>query len=94
MSHYSKQIELYLDRKPDFTSEVILQDEGDGVVYIAEWNVAEEQPTMEHLETFESQAVTVIEDAKNKKIADKENAHTKLKNLGLTDDEITAITKG
>ena len=52
----SKKIELYLGRKPDFTEEIILKDDGDGVVYIKEWNVAEEQPTEEQLNALESQA--------------------------------------
>jgi hypothetical protein len=37
---------------------------------------------------------TAFDDAKTKQETDKTNANQKLKDLGLTDDEITAITKG
>ena len=37
---------------------------------------------------------TAYDDAKTKKETDKANANQKLKDLGLTDDEIKAITKG
>jgi hypothetical protein len=36
---------------------------------------------------------TAFDDAKTKKATDKTNANNKLKALGLTDDEIKAITK-
>ena len=41
-----------------------------------------------------AQLQTDFDDAKTKKETDKANANQKLKDLGLTDDEITAITKG
>ena len=56
MKNLAIKVELYLGRKPDFTEEIILKDDGDGVVYIKEWNVAEEQPTEEQLNALESQA--------------------------------------
>jgi len=56
MAQLSNKIEIYLDRKIDFTKDVILQDDGDGVVYIREWNVEEVQPTDEQLDAVESQA--------------------------------------
>ena len=37
---------------------------------------------------------TAYDDAKTKQAADKTSGNNKLKALGLTDDEITAITKG
>ena len=37
---------------------------------------------------------TSVDDAKTKQAADKTSGNNKLKALGLTDDEITAITKG
>jgi hypothetical protein len=37
---------------------------------------------------------TTFDDAKTKKETDKASGNQKLKDLGLTDDEITAITKG
>ena len=56
MAQLSNKIRKYLDREVDFLTEVILQDDGDGIVYIKEWNAAEAQPTDEQLNAFESQA--------------------------------------
>ena len=45
----------------------------------------------------EAESKVKIQEAQNKRDkheADKANANQKLKDLGLTDDEITAITKG
>ena len=56
MAQLSNKIKLYLDKEVDFLKEVILSDDGDGVVYIKEWNVEEAQPTEEQLNSFESQA--------------------------------------
>jgi hypothetical protein len=56
-----KKIILYLGRTPDFTSEVILKDKGDGVVYIDEWNITSEKakPTDSQLNALNSQAETL-----------------------------------
>ena len=56
-----KKIILYLGRTPDFTSEVILRDKGDGVVYIDEWNISSEKakPTDDQLNALNSQATTL-----------------------------------
>ena len=59
MAQLSDKIKLYLGREVDFQKDVRLQDDGDGVVYIKEWNVAEAQPTDEQLNAFESQADTI-----------------------------------
>jgi len=59
MNNLSNKIIIYLGRTPDFKEEVKLQDDGDGVVYIKEWNVAEVQPTEEQLDALESQAETL-----------------------------------
>ena len=59
MSSLSNKIKLYLDREVDFQKDVRLQDDGDGVVYIKEWNVDEAQPTEEQLNAFESEATTL-----------------------------------
>ena len=59
MAQLSNKIRKYLDREVDFQKDVILQDDmigGVSNVYIKEWNVAEAQPTVEQLDTFESQA--------------------------------------
>ena len=59
MAQLSDKIRAYLDRKVDFMKDVILHDDGDGVAYIAEWNVEEAQPTEEQLNALESQADTL-----------------------------------
>jgi len=55
MSTLSKKIQVYLNRKPNFDKEVVLQDDGSGP-YIKEWNVAEAKPTDEQLNALESEA--------------------------------------
>jgi len=64
MNNLSHKIKLYLGRTIDFTKEVILQDDGNGVVYIKEWNVAEAQPTDEQLNALESEATKLENNAK------------------------------
>ena len=60
-----KKIIAYLGRTPDFTSEVKLQDDGDGVVYIAEWNAKEKpKPTDAQLNALSSQATALENTAK------------------------------
>ena len=58
MSNLDKKIIAYLGRTPDFTSEVKLQDDGNGVVYIKEWNITSEKakPTDEQLNALASNA--------------------------------------
>ena len=58
MASLNEKIRLYLGREVDFTQDVCLQDDGDGVVYIKEWNVEEAQPTEEQLNALESEATT------------------------------------
>jgi len=64
MSTLTKKIEAYLGRKPNFSSEVILQNDGQGA-YIKEWNVdGVSKPTDEQLNAFESEATTLENNAK------------------------------
>ena len=60
-----KKIEAYLGRTPDFQTEVKLQDDGDGVVYIAEWNATDKEakPTDAQLNALSSQAETLENNA-------------------------------
>jgi len=58
MAQLNTKIKIYLDREVDFTKDVELQDDGDGV-YIKEWNVDEAQPTEAQLNALESQATTL-----------------------------------
>ena len=38
----------------NFRSDVMLQDDGDGVVYIKEWNLSIAQPTAEQIDSYET----------------------------------------
>ena len=59
MSNLANKIKVYLGRTPDFTSEVILQNDG-GEDYIKEWNVdGVAKPTDEQLNALSSQAETL-----------------------------------
>ena len=59
-----KKIIAYLGRTPNFETEVKLQDDGDGVVYIAEWNVdGVAKPTDAQLDALSSQATTLENNA-------------------------------
>ena len=42
----------------DFRSDVMLQDDGNGVVYIHEWNLSIAEPTDTQLASYESAATT------------------------------------
>ncbi len=60
----NKKIIAYLGRTPDFWEEVKLNDDGDGVVYIAEWNATDKaKPTDEQLDALSSQAETLENNA-------------------------------
>ena len=61
MSNLDSKIILYLGRTPNFMSEVILRDNGDGNVYISEWNISSEKakPTDAQLNALDSQATTL-----------------------------------
>ena len=52
MANLSKKIEKHLERKLNFDTDVVLQNDG-GETYIKEWNVAEEQPELEDLEKID-----------------------------------------
>ena len=58
MAQISKKIELYATANGvaniDFRSDVMLQDDGDGVVYIKEWNLDIAQPTAEQIASYET----------------------------------------
>ena len=64
MSNLYFKIKAYLGRTPDFTSEVTLQDDGDGA-YIKEWNITSEKakPTDAQLDALSSQATTLENNA-------------------------------
>jgi len=65
MSNLSYKIRAYLGRLPDFKSEVILYDDGNGVVYIKEWNATDKvKPTDAQLNALESEATKLENNAK------------------------------
>ena len=55
MASLSNKIKKYVNAEVDFTSNVILQDDGNGA-YIKEWNLDIAQPTDAQLSTVESDA--------------------------------------
>ena len=65
MKNLANKIELYLGRKPDFSLEVILQNDT-GTDYIKEWNISSEKakPTDDQLNALDSQATTLENNAK------------------------------
>ena len=65
MDNLNNKIKAYLGRTPDFREEIKLQDEGDGVAYIKEWNAKDKvKPTDEQLDALSSQATTLENNAK------------------------------
>tara|TARA_R100001463_G_scaffold125078_1_gene182351 strand:+ start:50 stop:376 length:327 start_codon:yes stop_codon:yes gene_type:complete len=64
MSTLSKKIQAYLNRKPDFNTEVVLQDDGEGT-YIKFWSdsLEKSKPTDEQLNALESEAETLEKNA-------------------------------
>tara|TARA_Y100001933_G_C18558159_1_gene380259 strand:- start:78 stop:401 length:324 start_codon:yes stop_codon:yes gene_type:complete len=65
MSNLPNKIKAYLGRKPNFITEVKLADDGDGVVYIKEWNATDKtKPTDEQLNALETEATKLENNAK------------------------------
>ena len=63
MNNIDKKIIAYLGRTPDFTSEVILQNDT-GIDYIKEWNATDKaKPTDAQLNALSSQATTLENNA-------------------------------
>ena len=57
MNNLSNKIRAYLGRSPDFREEIKLQDDGDGVAYIKEWNAKDKaKPTDSQLNALASEA--------------------------------------
>tara|TARA_B100001093_G_scaffold508728_1_gene571478 strand:+ start:1051 stop:1371 length:321 start_codon:yes stop_codon:yes gene_type:complete len=57
MAQLSNKIKKYIGGVVDFRNDVILKDDGDGVVYIAEWNLdSPAKPTDAQLNALESDA--------------------------------------
>jgi len=72
MASLSYKIKAYLDRDINFRSDVLLQDDGSGA-YIKEWNVPEQQPTLDGLSAYDAQADAIL--ASEQVIANRVNAY-------------------
>jgi hypothetical protein len=58
MTNLSTKIELYAKKEINFSKEVLLQDDSNGLgTYIKEWNLDIAKPTMAQLDAFEAQAI-------------------------------------
>ena len=85
MAQLSNKIKVYLDRTPDFNTEVILQDDGSGA-YIRQWNVnGVSKPTDEQLNSLENEATTL----ENNAIA----VSNRQKEYGTVEKQIEFITE-
>jgi hypothetical protein len=57
MTQLTTKIKLYANREIDFSKDVRLQDDSNGLgVYIKEWNLDIPKPTLAQLDVFEAQA--------------------------------------
>ena len=63
MAQLNTKIKLYAEANDvaniDFSSDVMLQDDGDGVVYIKEWNLDIAEPTDTQIASYETAGNTV-----------------------------------
>ena len=88
MASLPSKIIQHVGSEVDFKNDVILQDDGNGIVYIAEWNLDTPQPTQEQLDALETQANEYEENLITNRENNKASAKQKLQDLGLTVDEI------
>jgi len=60
MTKLTTKIKLYANREIDFSKDVLLKDDSNGLgAYIKEWNLDISKPTMAQLDAFEVQATEV-----------------------------------
>jgi len=90
MSTLKQQIEFYTGKKLDTRKIVLVKEVGEDIK-IESWEDEKPEPTIAELNALDSQADIYHNDIATKKATDKANANQKLKDLGLTDDEIKAI---
>ena len=65
MSNLAHKITLYLGRTPDFFKEIILNDDGDGNVYISHWGATDKvKPTDSQLNALNTDATKLENNAK------------------------------
>lgn len=86
MANLSTKIKIYANRKIDFTKDVILQDNLDGMgVFIAEWNLDIPKPTLEQLDAYEAQA-NIVE-------SNQAQVQNRIKEYGSIAEQIEYITE-
>ena len=89
MAKLTTKIKLYANREIDFSKDVLLKDDSNGLgAYIKEWNLDIAQPTMAQLDTYNtaaelSDALQVIRTKRNKLIAETDY-------LALSDNTLSA----
>jgi len=87
MASLSSKIRQYVNAEVDFTTDVKLQDDGNGA-YIKEWNLDIAQPTQAQLDALDAQAdfnvaITNLRTKRNKLLADTDY-------LALSDNTMSA----
>jgi hypothetical protein len=86
MTNLSTKIKLYANREINFSKDVILQDNSDGMgVFIAEWNLDIPKPTLEQLEQYEAQA-NIVE-------SNQAQVQNRIKEYGTIAQQIEYITE-
>jgi hypothetical protein len=86
MANLSTKIKLYANREINFSKDVILQDNSDGMgVFIAEWNLDIPKPTLEQLEQYEAQA-NIVE-------SNQAQVQNRIKEYGTIAQQIEYITE-
>jgi hypothetical protein len=89
MNNLANKITAYLGSKPDFTEEVLLQDDMvDGISnpYIKEWNITEKpKPTDAELNALENEAQDMLDNA--------EVISNRMSEYGSVESQIEFITE-
>ena len=86
MAKLTTKIKLYANREVDFTKDVRLQDNSDGMgVFIAEWNLDISKPTMAQLDAYEAQA-NIVE-------SNQAQVQNRIKEYGSIAEQIEYITE-
>ena len=86
MTQLTTKIKLYANRKIDFTKDVKLQDDSNGLgAYIKEWNLDIPKPTMAQLDAFEAQA-NIVE-------SNQAQVQNRIKEYGSIAEQIEYITE-
>ena len=93
MANLTTKIKLYVNKEIDERRDFVIQNDGNGA-YIKEWNLDVPKPTLEQLDAYEEQAneyeQNLILEEQNKEQR-KQSAISKLKAIGLTDEEINSL---